>query len=317
MSQVRVDPEALSRFAQHLVQFNEQLRQNLLKLHGQFKQLELTWRDQEHKKFTQEYEHTIQAINRFVKASEQHIRFLLRKSELARLYLKRVIANIRSGFSEGWSYSPQMMQGKAGEMVTLISGNYVLLDNIAEKLEGSTPGGHFKIYDNIGENSVGSVKVRGIKYAKSDKISTHYVREYTNDFLLAIGYIEDEKKAQRFEDAASLLLEAKEKTLIPISTEMQQIMTVKEMKNYLHTHGILLIPDNHVEDVHKSLLHRIEKNSQSFQKFGLKKNPTTEDIQNYLNERIKPIGVSSEVIANMLYMELTSWIIPFLAKGSF
>jgi hypothetical protein len=91
-------------------------------------------------------------------------------------------------------------------------------------------------------------------------------------------------------------------------------MTVKDMKGYLNTHGILLIPDNHVEDVHKLLLYRIEKDSQSFQRFGLKKDPTTGDVQEYLNKRIKPIGVSSEVIAKMLYMELTSWIIPFLVK---
>jgi len=70
-----VDPEELSRFTQNLVQFNEQLRQSISTLNGQFKQLGITWQDQEHKKLTQEYEQTIKVIQRFINTTGHHIKF--------------------------------------------------------------------------------------------------------------------------------------------------------------------------------------------------------------------------------------------------
>jgi uncharacterized protein YukE len=214
MPKVNVNPEELYSFAQNLALFNEELKQNLLKLNNQFKQLSITWHDQEYQEFAQEYMYTIKAINHFINAIEQYIKFLLRKSGRANLYFKEVIKSIRVGFKEGQHYSLQMMQGKAGERVTMTSGNYYLLDDIVDKLASSTPGGHFKIYDNIGENIVGSVKVRGIKYDTSVESIKTYISAYINDFLLTIGYVQD-KKALRFESAVELLLEAKEKQHLP------------------------------------------------------------------------------------------------------
>jgi hypothetical protein len=48
-----------------------------------------TWRDQEHEKFVQEFDQTMQVVNRFLEASSQHIPFLLRKAERVEEYLQQ------------------------------------------------------------------------------------------------------------------------------------------------------------------------------------------------------------------------------------
>jgi len=314
MPAVKVDPEELSRFAQNLVQFNEQLRQNIVKLNGQFKQLGVTWRDQEHQAFSQEYEQTIKVINRFTEITECHIKALLRKSRLIREYFKEVIKHVRLGFEEGLSYSPQMMQGKAGEMVAVSTGAGCLLDNITDKLNSGTPGGHFFVYDTVGGNTVGSVKVRGIRYyGTSTRNSKSYFYAYMNDFYLAIGYKQDTK----FEKAATCLLEAKEKQLIPISDEMQSVTDVETMKQYLYTHAVLYIPDNHVNELQEMLTQKIQECPEAFKQFGLNDDPTERDIQTYLQKRIKPIGIDSDFIAIKLYDELKARLILFLAQLTF
>lgn len=316
MPVANVNPDELAHFAQQLVQFTEQVQQRFIVLHGQFKQLGATWRDQEYKKFAQEFEYTERIIRRFTDMAKQHVKILLRKSRLARAYFQATIKSIRSGFHEGWSYSPQMMQGKAGEMVTLNRGNYHLLDNIVDKLKTETPGGHFKIYDNIGENVVGSVKVRGIRYSRDSKTTQNYISAYVHDFFLAIGHIKDNKKLRRFESAAMLLLEAKEKQIIPTSQELQKVTSIQEMKDYLRMHAVLFIPDNHVSEVREVVKRGMKEDVKKFVAFGLKPNSTEYDVNEYLYDRIRPIGVTSETIGKMLYMELTSWLIPFLVKGT-
>ena len=46
-----------------------------------------TWRDQEHAKFVQEFELTMNAIESFTETAEQHIPFLLRKADRIDEYL--------------------------------------------------------------------------------------------------------------------------------------------------------------------------------------------------------------------------------------
>ncbi len=89
MPQAIVDPEELRRFAQRLRQFNEQLQQQMATLHAQLRDLGATWRDQEHKKFMEEFEQTLRTLKRFVHATEEHIPFLLRKAERAEEYLQQ------------------------------------------------------------------------------------------------------------------------------------------------------------------------------------------------------------------------------------
>lgn len=59
------------------------------RLNGQFSHLGGTWRDQEHQKFAQEYQQTMKVIERFLKITDQHIPFLLRKAHRASEYLNQ------------------------------------------------------------------------------------------------------------------------------------------------------------------------------------------------------------------------------------
>ena len=89
MPQAIIDPAELRRFAHSLKQFNTELHNQIAVLHGQLVGLGSTWRDQEHLKFTEEFEHTMTAIARFIEATDQHIPFLLRKAERAEEYLQQ------------------------------------------------------------------------------------------------------------------------------------------------------------------------------------------------------------------------------------
>jgi uncharacterized protein YukE len=84
-----VDPEELRRFAQNLKQFNNELQNRMLVLHGQLVGLGNTWRDKEHEKFAQEFEQTMIVIKRFIEAANQHIPFLVRKAERVEEYLQQ------------------------------------------------------------------------------------------------------------------------------------------------------------------------------------------------------------------------------------
>ncbi len=68
---------------------NVELRERVAALHGHLLSLGDTWRDQEHQKFTEEFEQTMVAITRFIEASNQHIPFLMRKAERIEEYLQQ------------------------------------------------------------------------------------------------------------------------------------------------------------------------------------------------------------------------------------
>src|SRR3984957_15196769 len=87
MSQAIVDPAELRRFASNLKRFNADLQAGLAGLHGQLVGLGDSWRDQEHDRFRQEFETTMQVMERFLEVTEEHIPFLLRKAERIEDYL--------------------------------------------------------------------------------------------------------------------------------------------------------------------------------------------------------------------------------------
>jgi uncharacterized protein YukE len=89
MSQAIVNPAELRRFAQHLRQFNGDLRERVAFLRTQMHGLGDTWRDQEHSRFLLEFEQTMNAIEAFSETSEEHIPFLLRKAERIEEYLNQ------------------------------------------------------------------------------------------------------------------------------------------------------------------------------------------------------------------------------------
>ncbi len=89
MAKAHVDPAELRRFAANLKRFNADLQAGIAGLHGQLVGLGDSWRDQEHDRFRQEFETTMQVIDRFLEVAGEHIPFLLRKAERIEEYLSQ------------------------------------------------------------------------------------------------------------------------------------------------------------------------------------------------------------------------------------
>lgn len=89
MSQAIVDPNELRRFAMNLKKFNAELEGGLNALAAQLHGLSVTWRDQEQKKFAEDFEQHLKAIARTMEATNEHVPFLIRKAERIEDYLSQ------------------------------------------------------------------------------------------------------------------------------------------------------------------------------------------------------------------------------------
>lgn len=89
MSKAIVDPDEVRRFATDLKRFSAMLDGSMRQLQGRLNALGQTWRDQEHQKFTVEFEDTMRVLARFVAAADKQVPFLLRKAEKAEEYLRQ------------------------------------------------------------------------------------------------------------------------------------------------------------------------------------------------------------------------------------
>jgi WXG100 family type VII secretion target len=89
MPQAIVDPEELRRFALTLKKFSGELQQRMTSVNGQMASLERTWRDQEQKKFSEEFQQQLQGLARFVEMVDHHIPYLLRKADIIEEYLQQ------------------------------------------------------------------------------------------------------------------------------------------------------------------------------------------------------------------------------------
>jgi WXG100 family type VII secretion target len=89
MPQAIVDPEELRRFAQSLNKFNTDMTERVSALNGQLAALERTWRDQEQRKFAEEFQQQIQVLSRLIELIENHIPYLVRKAGLVEEYLQQ------------------------------------------------------------------------------------------------------------------------------------------------------------------------------------------------------------------------------------
>lgn len=89
MSKAIVDPNELRRFATDLKRFNGNLLNQLTVLQNRLNELGQTWRDQEHRKFAEEFEATMKTLARFTDSADRHIPFLLRKAEKIEEYLNQ------------------------------------------------------------------------------------------------------------------------------------------------------------------------------------------------------------------------------------
>lgn len=89
MPQAIVNPEELRAFAQKLKQFNTTLSDQAGMLANQLDSLSNTWRDQENKKFSEEFQQHLRLLAQFVDANNRHIPYLLRKAERIDEYLQQ------------------------------------------------------------------------------------------------------------------------------------------------------------------------------------------------------------------------------------
>lgn len=89
MSQAIVNPEELRRFAQMLKQFNTGLHEQMTALASHLEALSNTWRDQENRKFAEEFQRNLLSMGHFIEVNEEYIPFLLRKAERIEEYLQQ------------------------------------------------------------------------------------------------------------------------------------------------------------------------------------------------------------------------------------
>ncbi len=88
MPQAVVDPDELRDFARALKKFNGDLQDRIARLNNQLAALGTSWRDQEHKKFCQQYDEHMKMMARFLETSERHIPYLMRKADQVDEYLQ-------------------------------------------------------------------------------------------------------------------------------------------------------------------------------------------------------------------------------------
>jgi uncharacterized protein YukE len=88
MPQAVVDPEELRQFAQNLKKFTAQLRDRASALGNQLAALSASWRDQEHKKFSEDFEQNMKVLLRFAETADRYVPYLLRKAEHIEDYLR-------------------------------------------------------------------------------------------------------------------------------------------------------------------------------------------------------------------------------------
>lgn len=89
MPQAIVDPEELRRFAASLKKFNSEVQERTTALGSQLVSLNRTWRDQEHKKFSEEFEQHMKVMTHFMEVTKDYIPYLVRKADAIDQYLQQ------------------------------------------------------------------------------------------------------------------------------------------------------------------------------------------------------------------------------------
>lgn len=89
MTQAIVDPEQLRQFAAMLKRYSQQVRDSSTNLSQALSRLSDTWRDQEQRKFTEEFEEQLKLVHRLLEMTDKHIPYLIKKAEIIDQYLQR------------------------------------------------------------------------------------------------------------------------------------------------------------------------------------------------------------------------------------
>jgi len=89
MGNIVANPDELRKFAQALKAFNSTVEQEMKILNAKFSRLGETWRDNEHRKFSEEFKLMMGAVNKFNRYSKPLIPNLLKKAKYLEEYLNR------------------------------------------------------------------------------------------------------------------------------------------------------------------------------------------------------------------------------------
>ncbi len=89
MAQAIVDPEQLRQFAAMLKRYSQQVRESTASLSQAQARLQETWRDQENRRFSEEFDDQVKLVNKLLESSERHIPYLHKKAEIIEQYLQR------------------------------------------------------------------------------------------------------------------------------------------------------------------------------------------------------------------------------------
>ncbi len=89
MAKAVADPGEIRRFAHDLKRFNNEIQGQMQTMQARMGTLAQSWRDQEQAKFEEDFDATMKTLQRFMKASEVHIPFLLRKAQRLEDYLQQ------------------------------------------------------------------------------------------------------------------------------------------------------------------------------------------------------------------------------------
>jgi uncharacterized protein YukE len=89
MNRAVVDPDQLRQFAGHLHRFAEEMKEKSRSLATEMHQLEQTWRDEQQRKFADEFSTQLRQLGKLIQSTEQHVPYLMRKAEQIDAYLGR------------------------------------------------------------------------------------------------------------------------------------------------------------------------------------------------------------------------------------
>ncbi len=89
MAQAIVDPEQLRQFAAMLKRYGQQVRDSSASLTQALSRLSDSWRDQENRKFADEFEEQMKLVNKLLEMTDKHVPYLVKKAEIIEQYLQR------------------------------------------------------------------------------------------------------------------------------------------------------------------------------------------------------------------------------------
>ncbi|MBT5381583.1 MAG: WXG100 family type VII secretion target [Phycisphaerae bacterium] len=89
MAKAIIDPGEVRKFASDLQRFTNVMEEQMNALNSRHRSLGQTWKDQEHRKFSEDFEHSMRALARFREVVNEHIPFLKKKAQRAEDYLNQ------------------------------------------------------------------------------------------------------------------------------------------------------------------------------------------------------------------------------------